>query len=98
VFDAAGEAAGAAAVPNRDFTSDRRGPARGHEVGGDPATDDSFSMAPTGYAGADDRLDDDVDDELDDGLDPPPPVTEAPRNLPPVDAESAQPLREPPLA
>jgi hypothetical protein len=55
-------------------------------------------MAPTGYAGADDELDDDVDDELDDGLDPPPPVTEAPRNLPPVDAESAQPLREPPLA
>jgi hypothetical protein len=29
---------------------------------------------------------------------PQPPVTEAPRNLPPVDAESAQPPREPPLA
>jgi len=58
------------------------------------ATQGTFSMPPDGYAGADDEFDDEFDA-------PPPtgqPVTEAPRNLPPVDAESAQPPREPPLA
>jgi hypothetical protein len=58
------------------------------------ATDGTFSIAPAGYAGADDDFDDDFDPPPDDR----PPVTEAPRNLPPVDAESAQPPREPPLA
>jgi hypothetical protein len=96
VFDAAGEAAGAAAVPNRDFTSQRRGPT--HDGGGVPTPAGTSSPPPVPYAGADDEFDDEFDDGVDPPTDAPPPVTEAPRNLPPVDAESAPPRRAPPLA
>ncbi len=90
VFDAAGEAAGDAAMPNRVFTSERRDPAGDEDVGGVPAPPGTFSFAPDGYTEA--------DDDFDPPSHPQPPVTEAPRNLPPVDAESAQPPREPPVA
>jgi hypothetical protein len=72
-FDAAGEAAGAAAVPR-----------------GQPATDETFSFPSTGYRDGDDEFDA-----------PPPsglPVTEPPHDRAPVDAESAQPPRAPPVA
>jgi hypothetical protein len=54
------------------------------------ATDDTFSFAPTGYRDADDEFDA-----------PPPtglPVTEPPYDRSPVDAETAQPPPDPPVA
>ena len=54
------------------------------------ATDDTFSFAPTGYRDADDEFDA-----------PPPtglPVTQPPHDRSPVDAETAQPPPDPPVA
>jgi hypothetical protein len=89
--DAAGEAAGAAAVPNRVFSSERHGPAREYDVPETSATDDTFSLPGPGYTEADDEP----------AAPPPtgvPVVTEQPPNRSPVDAESSPWAPDPPLA